>query len=34
MQLMTGTPEQMGEQIKGDIVLWQKLLKDAGVEPQ
>jgi tripartite-type tricarboxylate transporter receptor subunit TctC len=34
MQLMTGTPEQMGDQIKGDIVLWQKLLKDAGVEPQ
>jgi len=34
MQLMTGTPEQMGEQIKGDILLWQKLLKDAGVEPQ
>jgi tripartite-type tricarboxylate transporter receptor subunit TctC len=34
MQLMTGSPEQMAGQIKGDIVLWQKLLKEAGVEPQ
>jgi len=34
MQLTSGSPEQLAEQIKGDILLWQKLLKDAGVAPQ
>ena len=34
MQLTTSTPEQFAEQIKSDIGLWRKLLKDAGVEPQ
>jgi tripartite-type tricarboxylate transporter receptor subunit TctC len=34
VQLATSTPEQLAEQIKRDIVAWQKLLKDAGVEPQ
>ena len=34
VQLATSSPDQLAEQIKGDIVLWQKLLKDAGVAPQ
>ena len=34
LQIITSSPDQLAEQIKGDIVLWQKLLRDAGVAPQ
>ena len=34
LQLEAGTPEEMGATIRRDIVLWEKLLRSARVEPQ
>jgi len=34
VQLTTNSPEQFSDQIRGDLGVWEKLLKEAGVEPQ
>lgn len=34
VQLVTSTPDELAAQIKRDITAWQKLLRDAKVEPQ
>jgi tripartite-type tricarboxylate transporter receptor subunit TctC len=34
MDAFSGTPEELDKFVKDQLVLWTRLIKDAGIEPQ